>query len=88
MTQKQPGSGKKEPQMEEMYPPNNKKPYPVLSYPATIVDIHGNILVWYLPNSILNARQVSLLSRIAISVFTNSTVEASLGYILTAQSRA
>lgn len=59
LTPKQRGSHeKKEACIEALYPPNNGSPHPLLLHPATIVDCHGNILIWYLPDAVLTSRQV------------------------------
>lgn len=53
--------GAVEDKLESLFPPMHSPPYPLISDPTTIVDLHGCILSWYLPGCLSRERQVSNL---------------------------
>lgn len=61
LTQKQTGTNDQvEEALRKAYPSRLAKGQdtPVLDLPATLIDIHGNILFWYLPMALREQRQV------------------------------
>lgn len=52
------GNIAKEAKLGEAFPPLFKDPQPIVETPAIIVDRHGIVLAWFLPEVLLAHRQV------------------------------
>lgn len=48
----------KEEELSRRYPPLSAEPFPMVNAPCIIIDIHGVILGWYLPEVLSLSRQV------------------------------
>jgi hypothetical protein len=57
-----------------MFQPLYQWPFPLLQFPSIITDLHGNILVWYLPGLMSRRLQVRLVLIIAINKLRTHTV--------------